>query len=191
MKRRHKINPAKFFWTLLLGFGSRGERQIAGMRRAYEASTGDTLVSSSFHDRFTPELTKFLKAILAYVSEKVTAPTEVLRGSLAWIKDLVVTDATVIRFHDALAKAFAACRTNHTKAAAKLHIVVSVLGAGPSRVKISDEPVDVDDPQPRDSSSARLERLDKGRCCVEVQHQGSCGDAAVAPAVLAVGRQQR
>lgn len=139
VKRRRKVDPAKFFWTLVLGFATGGQRQIAGMRRAYEVSTGDSLVPSSFYDRFSPVLTKFLKAILAYVIDKVAAPTEVLKGSLAWIKDLVVTDATVIRLHDALQKAFAACRTNHTKAAAKLHIVMSVLGAGPSTVKISGE----------------------------------------------------
>jgi len=139
VKRLRKIHPGKFLWTLLLGFGTGGQRQIAGMRRAYEASTGDTLVPSSFYDRFTPALTKFLKAILAYVIEKAAGPRDVLRGSLTWIKDLVVTDATVIRLHDALAKTFAACRTNHTKAAAKLHMVMSVLGAGPTTVKISDE----------------------------------------------------
>jgi IS4 transposase len=139
VKRRRKIDPASFFWTLILGFAAGGQRQIAGMRRAYEASTGDTLVPSAFYDRFTPALTKFLKAVFAYVADKLAGSTEVLKGSLAWIKDLVVTDATVIRLHDALENAFAACRTNHTKAAAKVHIVMSVLGAGPSTVKISNE----------------------------------------------------
>lgn len=139
VKRRRKIDPASFFWTLVLGFATGGQRQIAGMRRAYEVSTGDTVVPSAFYDRFTPALTQFLKAVFASVVDKIAAPTETLKGSLAWLKDLVVTDATVIRLHNALEKAFAACRTNHTKAAAKVHIVMSVLGAGPSTVKISNE----------------------------------------------------
>jgi putative transposase len=139
VKRLRKIHPAKFFWTLLLGFAVGGKRQIAGFRRAYESSTGDTLVPSSFYDRFTPALTKFLKAILTHVIDKVAARTEVLRGSLAWIRDLVLTDATVIRLHDALAKPFAACRTNHTKAALKVHLVMSVVGVGPRTVRISNE----------------------------------------------------
>ena len=63
MKRRRKIDPVKFFWTLVLGFATGRERQIAGMRRAYQASTGQSLVPSSFYDRFTPPLVKFLKGL--------------------------------------------------------------------------------------------------------------------------------
>ena len=139
MRRRRKIDPARFFWTLVLGFATGMERQIAGMRRAYQSSTGDSLVPSSFYDRFAPSLVRFLKAVFARLVDRTSAPTEPLRGTLRWLKDLVVTDATVIRLHDALKKAFAACRTNHTQAAAKLHVVMSVLGVGPRTVSITDE----------------------------------------------------
>ena len=43
-----------FFLTLVLGFAPGKERQIAGVRLAYQARTGACLVTSSFHDRFTP-----------------------------------------------------------------------------------------------------------------------------------------
>ena len=39
------------------------------------------------------------------------------------------TDSTVMRLHDLLEKAFPACRTNHTLAALKMHVVLSVTGA--------------------------------------------------------------
>ena len=139
VKRQRKLDPVKFFWTLVLGFGTGGERQISGMRRAYQATTGASLVPSSFYDRFTPALVRYLKGAFAYLTDTVSAPTEALRGTLAWLKDLLVTDSTVIRLHDTLKKAFAACRTNHTQAAAKVHVVMSVLGAGPRTVKITDE----------------------------------------------------
>jgi hypothetical protein len=47
----------------------------------------------------------------------------------------------VIRLHDLLAKAFPACRTNHTLAALEMHTVISVNGAGPRSIKITSERV--------------------------------------------------
>ncbi len=40
-----------------------------------------------------------------------------------------------------LAKKYAACRTNPTKAAAKLHLLMSVLSGSPRRVKLTAERV--------------------------------------------------
>ena len=139
VKRRRKIDPVQFFWTLVLGFGTGKERQIAGMRRAYQASSGARLVPSSFYDRFTPSLVMYLKGVLEYLMERVSTPSHGLRGILKGFKDLLIVDTTVIRLHDVLKKAFAACRTNHTKAAAKVHVVMSVLGRGPRTIKITGE----------------------------------------------------
>jgi putative transposase len=54
---------------------------------------------------------------------------------------VVLTDSTVIRLHDLLERSFAACRTNHTLAALKLHAVISVTGKGPRSVKVTAERV--------------------------------------------------
>ena len=56
VKRLRKIHPGKFLWTLLLGFGTGGQRQIAGMRRAYvrgehRRHAGALVVLRSFHPR--------------------------------------------------------------------------------------------------------------------------------------------
>lgn len=139
VKRLRKVDPVKFFWTVVLGFATGREREIAGMRRAYQASTGARLVPSSFYDRFSPSLVTYLKLVYRHLVGKVSAPTHALRGSLKWLKDLFVIDSTVIRLHDVLKKAFPACRTNHTEAAAKLHMVMSVVGRGPHTVKITSE----------------------------------------------------
>jgi IS4 transposase len=141
VQRLRKIQPHALFWTLVLGFGGGGERTIAGLRRAFEVTTGQSLVPSAFYDRFTPALVAFLKSVVGYLLTKVAEPNRALGGALKSFRDLVVTDATVIRLHDLLAKVFPACRTNHTQAALKLHTVLSVNGAGPRSVKITSERV--------------------------------------------------
>jgi len=141
VQRLRKIQPHALFWTLVLGFGTGGERTIAGLRRSFEVTTGRSLVPSAFYDRFTPALVAFLKSVVGYLLTQVAEPNRALGGALSSFRDLVVTDATVIRLHDLLAKAFPACRTNHTQAALKLHTVLSVNGAGPRSVKITSERV--------------------------------------------------
>ena len=74
-----------------------------------------------------------------YVLGQLTEPTGSLRGCLEGFRDLVIADGSVIRLHALLENALPACRTNHTKAAAKLHVVLSVLGCGPKTVKITSE----------------------------------------------------
>lgn len=52
-------------WTLVVGFAVGGEaRSIAGYRRAYEAATNQTLVPSSFYDRFAAESATLLRDLL-------------------------------------------------------------------------------------------------------------------------------
>jgi IS4 transposase len=140
-QRRRKVRVVPLFWTLVLGFGTGRERTLAALRRAYELTASTSLVPSAFYDRFTPALARFLRHLVGYALTQVSEPTRQLRGALASFRDLVVADSTVIRLHDLLAKSFAACRTNHTLAALKLHTVMSVNAAGPRRVKITAERV--------------------------------------------------
>ena len=64
--RQRKVKSVAFFWTLVLGFGTGSERSISGLRRAYQRSTGTTLVPSSFYDRFNARLVVFLKAAVEH-----------------------------------------------------------------------------------------------------------------------------
>jgi len=140
-QRQRKVKLHPLFWTLVLGFGTGRERTLAGLRRAYERATGTTLVPSSFYDRFTPQLARWLRSVAAYLIGRVVEPSRQLAGPLAAFRDVVLTDSTVIRLHDLLQRAFAACRTNHTLAALKLHAVLSVAGHGLRSVKITAERV--------------------------------------------------
>jgi putative transposase len=154
--RQKKIDPVAFFWTLVFGFACSKERTISALRRAFEATTGKCLAPSSFYDRFTPTLVAFMKAVFLGLAAKLAEPSRALAGTLADFKDLVVTDSTVVRLHDLLAKAFPACRTNHTRAALKIHLVMSVCGTGPRSVKVTSERV-------HDSTAFRVGKWVKDR----------------------------
>lgn len=137
VKRRRKVEPMALFWTIVLGFGEGRQRKLAGLRRLYQKSTGETLVPSAFYDRFTKSLAEFFRVVVAELIDSVGKAEARFDGILASFKDVVATDSTLVRLHDLLERSFPACRTNHTRAAAKLHVVMSVRGRGPRSVKIT------------------------------------------------------
>ncbi|MGH9563540.1 MAG: IS4 family transposase, partial [Terracidiphilus sp.] len=115
-------------------------RKIASLRRALEKAEKISIAHSAFYKRFTAELAELVRAAVVRAMTVVAAePKQALAGMLRSFKDLVVTDGSVVRLHHLLASAYRACRTNHTQAAAKLHVVMSVFGNVPSSVKITDE----------------------------------------------------
>ncbi len=122
---------------------------FAGARRKEAAARGEHRRHVVGHltgrtvrtDRFTAGTVRFLRRALIRAAEPLGQPSGKLRGHLSRFKDLLVADATVLRLHDALSRAFPGCRTNHTRAAAKLHVVMSVLGAGPRGVAVTGERV--------------------------------------------------
>lgn len=137
--RDRKIDAVAFFWTLVLGFGVGSAKSFASLRRCYERETGESLVPSAFYDRFTPALVAWLECVLTQVLSHAAEPARALRGRLSAFQDVLLMDGTVLRLHDQLEKCFAACRTNHTKAAAKLTVVMSVVGRGPRRLELTSE----------------------------------------------------
>ena len=129
MRRLRKVSPAAMFWTLVCGFGSGRDRTISSLRRALEQQLGITLEESSFYDRFTPGLVKFLRLAVARGMEQVRAMVESMdRTRAGFFKDIVNIDSTVLRLHDALARRMPGTRTNHSPASAKVHLVQSVIG---------------------------------------------------------------
>ena len=139
VKRQRKIDPVSFFWTLVLGFGTGVDRMIADLRRAYELATNTQLVPSGFYTRFTPSLVAFLKEAIRHASQTLAEPVEKLKDVLKPFIDLVVIDSTVIRLHELLEKYYKACRTNHSKSALKLNMIISVFGISPRTVRIASE----------------------------------------------------
>jgi IS4 transposase len=139
VQRQRKVSPISLFWTLVLSFGIGKEHSIASLRRAYSEATGVVLSASSFYDRFTPRLVDFLQRGCDRALQQVTVRAPVLRESLSAFRDVLITDATVLRLHDLLKKTYTACRTNHTQAAAKLHLVYSVFGTSDQQIRLTSE----------------------------------------------------
>jgi IS4 transposase len=139
VERERKIKAPAFLWTLVFGFSFGSERTIAGLRRAYETSTRISLVPSAFYDRFDKSLVRYMKAVVEDLLERTGETDRALAGQLASFKEVLATDSSVIRLHDLLESRYPATRTNHSKAAIKLHAVMNVHGHGAKSVKITGE----------------------------------------------------
>jgi IS4 transposase len=135
--RQRTVGIYALFWTLVLGFTTGNERTLAGLRRAFEKASGRTITPSAFYDRFTPALARMMRTVLADLMASTMAAERGLDGILASFRDVLLVDSTLIRLNDLLAKSFPACRTNHTLAALKTHVVLSVRGGGATSVKIT------------------------------------------------------
>jgi len=138
-QRLRKICPVALFWTLVLGFGAGRVRTIAGLRRAYEKETGARLVPSVFYDRFTEGLSKMMLMAVDEGLKLLAGVPPALQGPLDAFKDVILTDSTVVRLNELLESDYPACRTNHTKAALKMHAVLSVMGKGDNSLKVTSE----------------------------------------------------
>ena len=139
VKRARKVDPVKLFWSVVLGFGSGRTRTLAGLRREYERAAGQRIEESSFFNRFNAGFAKMLRLAFAHALSVAAGTERALQGALAAFEDVLVADSTVVRLHELLGRSFPACRTNHTKAALKLHTIISVKTAGCRSVKITSE----------------------------------------------------
>ena len=139
--RRRSVQIHTLVWTLVLGFQEGARRSIATLHWAYQKATGHHLSRSAFYERFTPKLATLLRNLAQEAITSLRPTSGAPPPLLASFRELLALDATVVRLHALLAKAYAACRTNHTQAAAKLHVVMNVLDGSPSRVKLTPERV--------------------------------------------------
>lgn len=138
VQRRRKIKIVPLFWVLVLGFASARDRSLASLRRAYEKRTRAKIEESSFFNRFTPGLVKMLEAAVLHALETVSMGAgRSLRGTLGTFKDVFLTDGSLVRLHDCLARYYPSCRTNHSPAGLKMHLVYSVSGKGEQSVKVT------------------------------------------------------
>ena len=138
-QRLRQVDPAALFWTVVLGFGLGRQRTLASLRRAYEKTTGQRIEESSFYDRFNRGFAVMLKSAVEHAMIDLVGVGRKLRGPLEGFRDVILTDSTVIRLHDFLARDFPGCRTNHTKSALKAHAILSVAGFGKASIKVTGE----------------------------------------------------
>jgi IS4 transposase len=121
----------------VLGFGVRHERTLADLRRLYEEESKEHIGRSSFYDRFTPELVKFLYTCLLHGLESLAQNAACkLKEKLSGFIDLLIQDSTIIRLHEKLAKLWPAVRTRTVAAGVKLSLLVSAVANGPKNVAL-------------------------------------------------------
>lgn len=142
MKRFRKVDLNVLVWSLVLGFQTGASRSLAALLHLYNKNRpGKDVVRSSFHDRLTEGLASLLRA-LALESIDVLRGNAALPGDyLDGFKKLLAIDATVLRLRSMLASKYPACRTNHTKAAAKMHLVMNVVDWSVHKIRVTGETV--------------------------------------------------
>ena len=139
VRRDRKVKVAALVWTLALGFQAGTERTIEALRHVYQKVAGHGIVRSAFYTRLSTSLAKLLRSLALEAMETLGESCAAPGGYLAHFRELLAVDSSVIRLHEWLAKSFAACRTNHTKAAAKLHAVINVIDGTPRQLKFTSE----------------------------------------------------
>jgi putative transposase len=137
VQRMRKIDPSALFWTLVLGFGTGAHRSMGSLRRAFCQAVGMQVARSSFYDRFTPQLVGLLQAGVVLASEALVGAHLSQEGLLELFRDVVIADGTVLRLWDLLKDTFPACAEG--RAAAKLHVVLSVFGHTATQIKLTSQ----------------------------------------------------
>jgi len=140
VRRERKIDPVVMFWVLVLSFGVRLQRTLAGLKRSYEKRRDTELSDGSWYERFSPELVAFLKACVLRGIEELARETGCgLSQRLRRFEDVLVQDSTVVRLHEKLARKWPATRSRKAAAGIKVATLVSAVANGPKRVTIHGE----------------------------------------------------
>jgi len=142
VERFRKVDVYALVWSLILGFQTGAARTQASLLHLYNKNCpGKDVARSSFHDRLTANLAELLRALALESIEVLSTNAALPGGYLSGFKKLLAIDATVLRLRSMLATSYPACRTNHTKAAAKMHMVMNVIDASVHKVRVTGEKV--------------------------------------------------
>ena len=117
IERERKIDPLIMFWTLGIGYGSQLYRTLTELKREYEVRGNVSISDSSWHDRFSPELVKFLRECVIHGIKHISQePSRILGKRLASFRDVMIQDSTIIRLHESLADKWPATRSKKVAA---------------------------------------------------------------------------
>jgi putative transposase len=136
VKRQRKMCLPAFVGALVLGFAAGAQRSLAGMRRAYERCTGQSLAPSAFYARFTGELVQLLRRLVEDTMAELQQHAPKLRHALARFNQVLVADGSLVQLHKSLAKQYPSVFPNKVGAAAKLHVVINVAGRSARSVQL-------------------------------------------------------
>jgi putative transposase len=136
VKRQRKLQVVAFVGALALGFASGAQRSLAGMRRAYERCTGQSLAPSGFYARFTAEMVQLLKRLVEELMAELQQQAPRLKHALARFEQVLVADGSLIQLHKSLSQDYPSVFPNKVGAAAKLHAVINVSGRSAHSVEL-------------------------------------------------------
>jgi IS4 transposase len=140
IERERKIDPLIMFWTLAIGYGSQLYRTLTELKREYEFRGNVSISDSSWHDRFTPELVKFLRECVIHGIEHISQePSRILGKRLASFRDVMIQDSTIIRLHESLADKWPATRSKKVAAGVKVAFLTSAVANSPKSISILPE----------------------------------------------------
>ena len=140
IKRERKIDPVAMFWILIFGFGVELQRTLASLKRKYDKETKTKLSDSSWYERFSPELTLFLKECVVHGIEHLAKQKHrKLSEKLKDFEDVLIQDSTIIRLHEKLAKKWPAVRTRKVAAGVKVSLLVSAVANSVKSVRLYGE----------------------------------------------------
>jgi len=136
VKRQRKVCVVAFVAAVVLGFSTGAQRTLAGMRRAYEKATGQTLAASGFYARFNAELVQLLRRLVDDAMAQLQQQAPRLKQALARFEQVLAADGSLIQLHRSLAEHYPSVFPNKLGAAAKLHVVINVAGRSARSVQI-------------------------------------------------------
>jgi putative transposase len=136
IKRQRKLCINAFVGAVVLGFATGAQRSLAGMRRAYERCTGQSLAPSAFYARFTSEMAQLLRRLVEAAMAELQQRAPKLKHALARFNQVLVADGSLIKLHKSLATQFPSVFPNKVGAAAKLHVVINVAGRSARSVQL-------------------------------------------------------
>jgi putative transposase len=140
VERERKIDPVIMFWSLAIGYGTQLCRTLAELKREYEVRGKISISDSSWHDRFTPELVKFLKMCVIHGIEHMSQePSRILGKRLDSFRDVMIQDSTIIRLHESLASKWPATRSKKVAAGVKVAYLTSAIANSPKSISILPE----------------------------------------------------
>jgi putative transposase len=136
LKRQRKLCLAAFIGALALGFAAGAQRSLAGMRRAYERCTGQSLAPSAFYDRFTQQMVPLLRRLVNDTMAELQQQAPKLRHAFARFNQVLAADGSLVQLHKSLARQYPSVFPNKVGAAAKLHVVINVAGRSARSVQL-------------------------------------------------------
>ena len=140
LKRKRKIDPVALFWVLVLSFGVGMQRTLASLKRSYEREGDTALSDSSWYERFSPELVRFLKACVIHGIEYIAKNEHRhLSNKLKDFQDVLIQDSTIIRLHEKLSQKWPAVRARKVAAGVKVNVIISAVANSMKSVSLFGE----------------------------------------------------